>query len=139
MRPGIWSALRALATATLILVFPVSGQAETQTNLPRADAVAYESFEQIDTLASKGPTVVYFHATWCPTCQAAMTSFRGRWPEVKAGITLVIADYDDEVQLKSRYGITYQNTYVQVSPDGTPKSVWNGGGIAALNDNTIFD
>lgn len=122
-----------------MLGIPALGVAEAEPALPPADAVAYESFEQIDTLASKGPTVVYFHASWCPTCQAAMTSFRGRWQEVKAGITLVIADYDEEAELKSRYGITYQNTYVQIGPDGAPKSIWNGGGIEALNEKTAFE
>lgn len=104
-----------------------------------ADAVAYESVDQLRGLAAKGPAILYFHAEWCPTCRAAMVSFRGRWPEVQPGITLVIADYDSESDLKAQYGVTYQNTYVQVGRDGEKLQIWNGGGIEALNSKPIFD
>lgn len=104
-----------------------------------ADAVAYESVDQLRDLAAKGPAILYFHAEWCPTCRAAMVSFRGRWPEVQPGVTLVIADYDSESDLKARYGVTYQNTYVQVGRDGEKLQIWNGGGIEALNSKPSFD
>ncbi len=103
-----------------------------------ADALAYESFDQLKAIAQNGPAILYFHAEWCPTCRAAMVSFRGRWPEVQPGITLVIADYDTEVDLKARYGVTYQNTFVQVGTDGEKIQIWNGGGIEALNSKPIF-
>jgi len=92
----------------------------------------------VRAIAEKGAAIVYFHAEWCPTCRATMVSFRGRWPEVQPGITLIIADYDAETELKTRYGVTYQNTYVQVGPDGEKIQIWNGGGIEALNSKPIF-
>lgn len=103
-----------------------------------ADAVKFESLEQIKRLASAGPTVIYFHAEWCPNCKATMVNLRGRWNEVKPGLTLVLADYDAETELKTVYGVTYQNSFVQVAKDGSPLLIWNGGGIEALNENTIF-
>lgn len=106
--------------------------------LPPADALGFESVEQIAALAAERPTVVYFHAEWCPTCQATMTSFAARWPEVRDGLVLVIADYDRETALKARYGVTYQNTFVQVDAVGERLQSWNGGGIAALNTRTVF-
>jgi len=105
---------------------------------PPADAVLYQSLAQLRQLAAKGPTIVYFHAEWCPTCQATMVNFRARWPEVQPGITLVIADYDKEAELKSVFGVTYQNSYVQVGADGAKLQIWNGGGIKALNERVIF-
>lgn len=104
-----------------------------------ADAVAYQSVEQVRALAEQGPAILYFHADWCPTCRATMVSFRGRWPEVQPGITLIIADYDSESALKAQYGVTYQNTYVQVGRNGEKLQIWNGGGIEALNSKPIFD
>jgi len=106
--------------------------------LPPADAVTFESLDQVKDLAAKGPTIVYFHAEWCPTCKATMVQFQARWPEVQPGITLVIADYDKETELKSLYGVTYQNTYVQVNADGSKLQIWNGGGIEALNTRPVF-
>ena len=113
------------------------GAAQAQ-EAAEADAVAYESLDQLKAIAENGPAILYFHAEWCPTCRATMVSFRGRWPEVQPGITLVIADYDAEPDLKARYGVTYQNTYVQVGRDGEKLQIWNGGGIDALNTRPIF-
>lgn len=114
------------------------GALRAQDDLPPADAVLYESFDQVLALAANGPTLIYFHADWCPTCRATMVTFQARWPEVRPGLTLVIADYDSETDLKARFGVTYQNTFVQVAADGARLQSWNGGGIEALNTRTIF-
>jgi thioredoxin 1 len=126
--------LAALAGTAGAIAAPALGQ---QT-LPPADAVAFESLDQVKALAAERPTIVYFHAEWCPTCQATMVQFQARWPEVQPGIVLVLADYDKETELKSLYGVTYQNTYVQVDEAGERLQIWNGGGIEALNDRPIF-
>jgi thioredoxin 1 len=126
--------LAALAGTAGAVAIPTLGQ-ET---LPPADAVAFESLDQVKALAAERPTIVYFHAEWCPTCQATMVQFQARWPEVQPGIVLVLADYDKETELKSRYGVTYQNTYVQVDAAGERLQIWNGGGIEALNSRPIF-
>jgi len=123
--------------ALISAAFAVPAQAE-DAELPPANAVLFESLDQLRTLAAAGPTIVYFHAVWCPTCQATMTAFQARWPEVQPGLTLVIADYDAESELKARYGVTYQNTYVQVDANADKMQIWNGGGIEALNSRTIF-
>ena len=116
----------------------LAGTTRAQEPLPPADAVAFESLDQLKALAAERPTILYFHAEWCPTCQATMVQFQARWPEVQPGIVLVLADYDAETELKARYGVTYQNTYVQVAADGSRLQIWNGGGIEALNTRPVF-
>lgn len=128
---------RGAGLGLLALLGPWRAAAAAEA-LPPADARAFESLEQVTALAAQRPTVLYFHADWCPTCQATMTSFEARWPEVRDGLMLVIADYDAETALKARYGVTYQNTFVQVAADGSRMQSWNGGGIEALNARTIF-
>lgn len=103
-----------------------------------AQLVLFQSEAQLAELAANGPTVVFFFAAWCPLCQAAIQEFGERWPEVRPELTLVIADYDTEAALKTRYGISYQDTFVQVAPDLSAIRIWNGGAIAALNANTVF-
>ena len=49
---------------------------------PPADAVDFQSLDQVKALAGKGPAIVYFHAEWCPVCQSAMLNYRARWDEV---------------------------------------------------------
>jgi hypothetical protein len=103
-----------------------------------AQLVLFQSEAQLGELAAGGPTVVFFFAAWCPLCQAAIKEFSERWPEVRPEVTLVIANYDSEDALKVRYGITYQDTFVQVGADLAAIKIWNGGAIEALNANTVF-
>lgn len=127
--------------AALVLVFGIilGAFGATASGVPtQADAVDFQSLEQVRSIAQSGPAVLYFHASWCPVCKATMVNFQARWEEVKPGITLVLVDYDKEAELKAKYGVTFQNTFVQVAPDGKKIAIWNGGGIEALNKNTSF-
>lgn len=119
------------------LVRPHSrGAAAVAADAPRANAVKFESLEQVETIASQGPAVLYFHADWCPVCRSTMTTFRARWPEVRPDITVILVDYDVETGLKQKYGVSYQNTFVQIGPRGERIGLWNGGGIEQLNERT---
>jgi thioredoxin 1 len=68
--------------------------------------------------------VLFFHATWCPTCKAADDSLTSN--PVPTGLTIVKVDYDENTDLKERYGVTVQHTFVQVDPDGTELAKWTG-------------
>ena len=120
------------------LVVTLSARIAFTDERPPADAVNYESLDQLKALAARGAAIVYFHAEWCPVCQSAMLNYRARWDEVQPGITLVLADYDKETALKAQFGATYQNSYVQVGANGEALQIWNGGGIEALNERPIF-
>ena len=54
----------------------------------------FESEAQVNTLAAKGKTVVFFYAAWCPNCRATVAELNARFAEVNPDLTLVIADYD---------------------------------------------
>lgn len=88
-------------------------------------------------LAEDGPTVIFFKASWCPTCQAAQRDIDANFSKLPDDLVIVTADYDAEGDLKDRYGITYQHTWVQVDPSGEVLSKWNGGGVSELNQNIV--
>lgn len=123
--------LCGLLLAALASAFTATAGTQTRP----AVLLRFESDTQLQALAADGPTVLFFFATWCPNCQAAARDFSDRWAEVRPGIALVVADFDKQTALKARYGVTYQDTYVQVGPDGKRLRIWNGGSIAALNAN----
>ena len=77
------------------------------------------------TSEREGTKVVYFfHASWCPTCRAAeKVIVRDGIPE---GLTVVKVDYDSETDLRRRYGVTTQHTFVQVDPQGAELAKWTG-------------
>ena len=68
-------------------------------------------FDQ-DVAAGK-PTIVYLHATWCPTCkiQTPIVERLSTDPTLKS-VTIFLADYDTEVALKKSLKVTQQSTFV---------------------------
>ncbi len=74
--------------------------------------------------AEKGKVVLFFSANWCPTCQEANKNFKATTPP--EGLTLLKVDYDNSNELKKKYGVTYQHTYVEVDKEGTLIKKWSG-------------
>lgn len=112
------------------------GAADAQPEAPRAAVVSFEGEPQLSTLAAEGTTVVFFYAAWCPNCRATIAELNARWAEVNPDLTVVIADYDKESALKSRFGVTYQDTFVLLDNEGNSVKSWNAGGVDGLNANS---
>ncbi len=79
--------------------------------------------------------VLFFHAKWCPTCKAANTEFEANLDKIPSDVVLFKTDYDTSGELKTKYGITYQHTFVQVNTSGKQLAKWNGGDINELIQN----
>lgn len=79
--------------------------------------------------------VLYFYATWCPTCSVANEDFTVNAANIPEDIIVFRTDYDKETALKTKYAITYQHTFVQVDADGNEITKWNGGGLSDLLSN----
>lgn len=73
--------------------------------------------------------VLFFHAKWCPTCKVADSEITQNLSKIPSDVVVYKTDYDTENQLKSKYGITYQHTFVLVDEQGSEILKWNGGGI----------
>lgn len=71
-----------------------------------------------------GNVVLFFNASWCPTCQTANKNFEAE--AFPAGLTIVSVDYDDNTDLRQQYRVTVQHTFVQVDPAGTELAKWTG-------------
>lgn len=77
-----------------------------------------------------GAVILFFHATWCPNCQALDKSITSNINAIPQGVTILKTDYDSESALKKKYGITYQHTLVQVDDNGNAIKVWSGSNTA---------
>ena len=76
--------------------------------------------------ASSGDVVLFFRASWCPTCKAVDADIRANLTAIPGGLTILDVDYDNSSSLKQKYGVTYQHTFVQVRADGTLIKKWSG-------------
>jgi thiol-disulfide isomerase/thioredoxin len=83
---------------------------------------SYDSAKLVN--AEKGKVVLFFSAAWCPTCQEANKNLNAS--SAPEGLTLLKLDYDNSNDLKKKYGVTYQHTYVQVDKDGNLIKKWSG-------------
>ena len=93
--------------------------------------VPYTSLEAAEALAAKDPTVLFFAADWCPYCQADFKDINANGSRLGA-ITIVVVDYDKERELETTYGVTAQDTFVQIDPNGMRLAAWNGGGVDGI-------
>jgi thiol-disulfide isomerase/thioredoxin len=135
---GLALALFALLAATVTAPDAHAEEPTEQGEARRATLVQYEAGQtDLAALAAgEGKTVVFFFASWCPNCILTLTELSEKWSDVSPDITLVIADYDTETELKARYGVTYQDTFVLLDDRADGVKLWNAGGVAGLNDNT---
>jgi thiol-disulfide isomerase/thioredoxin len=88
--------------------------------------VDYDAW-QADQAAFEGTDVVlFFAASWCPTCRRADANLTGDPGAIPAGLTIVKTDYDSQTELKQRYGVTVQHTFVQIDAAGEALAKWTG-------------
>ena len=77
-------------------------------------------------MADSGDVVLFFRASWCPTCKALDADIRAHMSAIPSGLAILDVDYDNSYELKQKYGVTYQHTLVQVDSKGTLIKKWSG-------------
>ena len=93
--------------------------------------IALAEYEGSKDMYANGDVVLFFHAGWCPTCREADENLNADPAAIPAGLTIVKVDYDDSDELKQKYGVTTQHTFVQVDADGNELGKWTGSVTAA--------
>jgi len=88
---------------------------------------SFETYSAEIVAEAEGDIIIFFHATWCPSCRALINDIESNMSAIPAGTTILKADYDTETELKKKYGVTTQHTLVQIDKDGTLIKKWSGG------------
>jgi len=90
-------------------------------------AGSYEAYDESKlAMADNGDVVLFFHASWCPTCRALDGNIEENLSEIPADLTILKVDYDSSSALKNQYGVTTQHTMVQVDAQGNQIAKWVG-------------
>jgi len=79
--------------------------------------------------ASDRRRVLYFHADWCPTCRPLNAALSADPNQIPEGVVLFKTNYDTETELKQKYSIPYQHTFVEVDSQGNAIQTWSGGSV----------
>jgi thiol-disulfide isomerase/thioredoxin len=78
-------------------------------------------------MAESGDVVLFFKASWCPSCRALDADIKNNLDAIPAGVTILEVDYDGSQELRQKYGVTTQHTLVQVAANGELVKKWSGG------------
>lgn len=91
-------------------------------------AGSYEVYgpEKIALASSQHDVVLFFRASWCPTCRTVDSDIKANLSRIPSSLTILDVDYDNSTSLKQKYGVTYQHTFVQVDKDGNVIKKWSG-------------
>lgn len=104
-----------------------TGISDNKDDMAKSGSYEVYSADKI-AMAEKGDVVIFFHASWCPSCRGLNADIEKNAGSIPSGVTILKADYDKETELKKKYGVTSQHTLVQVDKDGGMIKKWSGGG-----------
>ena len=91
-------------------------------------AGSYEAYapEKVALASATHGVVLFFRASWCPTCRAVDSDIKANLGKIPSSLTILDVNYDNSASLKQKYGVTYQHTFVQVDKDGNLIKKWSG-------------
>lgn len=77
---------------------------------------AYVEYSDEAIAQAEGRVLLFFHAPWCPQCRSVESDILAEG--VPAAVTIIKIDYDSRQDLRQRYGVTLQTTFVEVDAEG---------------------
>jgi len=77
----------------------------------------YTEYNEAELANSKGDSYLFFHAPWCPQCRSIEKSINAGG-HIPKGVTIYKVDYDSNQELRKKYDVTLQTTFVHVDNKG---------------------
>lgn len=91
-----------------------------------AEGGVYLPYTSTAVAQAKGQVVLFFHASWCPTCIAINKDIEARLAEIPKDLTILKVNYDEATDLREIYSVVGQYTFVQVDNSGKLIKKWRG-------------
>lgn len=78
--------------------------------------------------------VLFFHASWCPSCRKTESDILLNYKFLPENTVIFKVDYDISADLKKKYGIASQHTFVITDERGEILTIRNGGDTLKIAD-----
>lgn len=104
------------SNATLTSSQDNSGDGPTVSTAENGQKGLYVDYSEQALSEVTGQRVLFFHAPWCPQCRAIEEDIEQQG--VPAGYTILKVDYDSNQELRQKYGVRLQTTFVAVDEEG---------------------
>ncbi len=118
-----------------------SVDAATDVQSEGAGPGAYVSFSEYEAARdafAATDVVLFFNADWCSTCKEARDNIQADLASIPSDLTIVVVDFDAANDLRQKYGVTVQHTFVQIDADGKELAKWSGSVTAdEIAQNTV--
>lgn len=85
-----------------------------------------QEYERSKDKYSEFKVVLFFNANWCSTCKIARDNIQSNLKSIPSDLAIVIVDFDNETDLRKRYGVTIQHTFIQIDKNGNELAKWAG-------------
>lgn len=85
-------------------------------------------------LAAGKKVVLFFHAGRCPSCRRAHKNITKHISELPGDVAVYKVDYDDSKELRQKYGVTSQHTFVEIDADHNLVARFSGGGVDQIKN-----
>lgn len=106
-----------------------SNSAETNMDNQTKRYIDLAEFTANEAQYSNTQKVLFFHASWCPICNGIEEEIEADSSRIPTSTTLIKVDYDDNLELRKKHGVTYQYTFVQIDNDGNLVKKWSASSL----------
>jgi thioredoxin 1 len=79
-----------------------------------------------EKLNTKSKQVLFFHAKWCSVCKATDQDIFQNIDKIPENLAIYKVDFDTSQELRRKYGITTQHTFVEIDSSGNQVQKWSG-------------
>jgi thiol-disulfide isomerase/thioredoxin len=103
---------------------------EAPRDASMARYVDYSSPLVASELTADRQVVLFFYADRCPTCRSAQADILANIDQLPNDVTVLKVDYDAaSTQMRQRYGVTTQHTFVHIDSNQDPLTTYVGGAV----------
>lgn len=91
-----------------------------------AQTAQYQAYAEAELGNQYQRHIIFFHASWCPECRAFEQALLNE--TLPSDVQILKADFDSETELKQKYSVVIQSTFVEVDRQGELVAKWVGYG-----------
>jgi len=100
----------------------------------RGSYVTLDDYNKDTSKYADSKKVYFFHASWCPICRGIDKEINADMSKIPDGVTLIKTDFDNSTDLRQKYGVTTQYTFVQVDSNGNETAQWSATSLTKAID-----
>lgn len=92
----------------------------------KAGYITYEAYLAAPEKYADSEVVLFFNAYWCSTCKVARDNFEASIQDIPKNLTIVLANFDEDTDLRKKYDVIVQHTFIHVDREGNDLQRWYG-------------